>query len=139
MDPTDDKIIAVLQKDASLAYKEVAKRLKMNESTVRKRIISLRRRRVIRGSTVDVDADKLGYKTKALLSIDAEPSEMLNIGKRLTRLLEARFVLHTSGHHDFWVVVWARNRDDLSRIISQVSAMEGVTSVVPSLVVERLK
>ena len=111
----------------------------MNESTVRKRIGSLKRRRIIRRFTVDVDAEKLGIKTRAFLGVDVEPSKILDVGRQLAEMTECRFVFNVAGHHDFWAIVWARDREALLGIIQRISAIEGVTSVNPSILAERLK
>src|SRR6266849_3332750 len=111
----------------------------MNESTVRKRIASLKRRRIIRRFTVDIDAEKLGIKTRAFLSVDADPSKILDVGRLLADMTECKFVFNVAGHHDFWVVVWAKDRGALSDLVKRISAIEGVTNVNPSILAERLK
>lgn len=50
VDENDLRILELLQEDASLTFTEVGKRLKFNESTVRKRIKLLRDRGVIKNS-----------------------------------------------------------------------------------------
>lgn len=138
VDETDRKIVAVLDRDASLTYKEIARRLKMNESTVRKRILGLKERGVIRFA-VQIDTSQLGFKTEAWLGVDVEPSKIMEVGNRLPNIQGVRMLFSTSGEHDFGVVIWAADREALSKIIGQISAVEGVNKVLPSTVVERLK
>ncbi len=59
----DAKIIGLLMQNADLTYKEMASRLKLNESTVRKRVLALQKSGIIKKYLVEVDTDKLGYKT----------------------------------------------------------------------------
>jgi len=136
---TDEKIIVLLSQTADLTYREMAGKLGLNESTVRKRVIGLRRRGVIRRFLADVDPEKLGYRSRVVLGVDADPSKVMSIGKRLAALSETRTVFNTSGAHDFHVVVWTRDRESLTKIIDKVSAMDGVTRVTTSFMVERLK
>lgn len=136
---TDEKIILLLSQNADLTYKAMAKQLRLNESTVRKRVIAMRRRGVIRRFLADVDAEKLGYKSRVMLGVDADPSKIMGIGKRLVALPETRTVFNTSGAHDFHVVVWTRDRESLTKVIDTISNMDGVTKVTPSFMVERLK
>src|SRR3989442_5309115 len=105
----------------------------MNESTVRKRIGSLKRRRIIRRFTVDVDAEKLGIKTRAFLGVDVEPSKILDVARQLAEMTEGRFVFNVAGHHDFWAIVWARDREAPLAIIRRISAPEVVSSVIPCI------
>src|SRR3990172_13322558 len=88
---TDDRIIALLKENAEFTYRELGSRLQLNESTVRKRILALRKRGVIRRLIVDVDAVKLGYKSNVMLGIDADPSKIMEVGSKLARSEE-----HTS-------------------------------------------
>ncbi len=138
VDETDRKIIAVLDRDASLTYKEVAYRLEMNESTVRKRILALKKRKAIK-FIIRIDTSQLGFKLEAEIGVDVEPSKNLEVGKLLPDITGVRMVFSTSGDHDYIVVLWAADRNSLSKITSQLSAIEGVTKVSPSIIVERLK
>ena len=137
VDDTDRKIIAVLDRDASLTNKEIAKRLGMNESTVNKRITILKEKKVIT-YFVQIDTSQVGLKTEASLGVDVEASKLLEAGKRFVEIPGVRMVFHCSGEHDYWVVIWTTDRDALSRIVDQVSAVEGVTNVVPSVLLERV-
>ena len=136
---TDDRIIALLQQNADLTYKEMAKRLKLNESTVRKRVIALRKRGVIRRFLAQVDAQKLGFKIDAGLGITVDPAKMMDAGKKLSQVPETRLVFSTSGEYDFFAVVWTKDRESLEKIINNISSFDGVTKVIPSILVERLK
>ena len=136
---TDDRIVRLLSRNADFSYKELAKRLMMNESTVRKRVISLRRRGVIKGFLVDVDEEKMGYKSRVMLGIDVDPSKMMEVGRKLVAIPEAKMVFNTSGGHDFQVVIWTRDRESLSKIIENIGEFDGVTKATPSFIVELLK
>ena len=138
VDQTDRKIIAVLDRDASLTNKEIARRLRMNESTVRKRIILLKKKKVIK-YYVQIDTSQVGLKTEASLGVDVEPSKLLEVGKRLPEVPGVRMVFSTSGEHDFTVVVWTTDRESLSKIVEKVSTLDGVVKVLPSVLVERIK
>src|SRR5436309_14844812 len=83
----------------------------MNESTVRKRVIALKKRGL--RFTIIVDTSKLGFKTDASLGVDVDPSKLLEVGKKLAELPGLRMVYTASGESDFQVVVWASDRDAL--------------------------
>ena len=137
LDETDYKIISVLQEDSSQTYRELARRLSMNESTVRKRVIALKKRGL--RFTIIVDTSKLGFKTDASLGVDVDPSKLLDVGRQLARLPGLRMVYTASGEHDFQVVVWASDRDALAKVVDRISAIDGVLKVRVSVVAERLK
>lgn len=135
----DNRIVGLLQQNASLTYKEMADRLKLNESTVRKRVIALEKSGVIRRYLVEVDTTKLGFKTDCMLGIDVDASRMMEIGKKLVSMPETRMVFNTSGGNDYVVVVWTKDRESLGKVMDHISSFDGVLKVTPSFMVERLK
>lgn len=136
---TDDRIIALLQEDAELTYRELAGKLQLNESTVRKRILALRKKRIIRRFLADIDAAKLGYKSNVMVGVDVDPSMIMEVGSRLATIPEARYVFSTSGENDFQVIIWARSRESMARIVDQIGSIKGVVRVTPNFVLEKLK
>jgi len=137
VDETDRKIIAALDRDASRNSKEIARRLGMNESTVRKRISVLKENGVIKWY-IQIDTSQIGLKTEASLGVDVEASKILPAGRKFLEIQGVRMVFHCSGEHDFWLVVWTTDREQLSRIVDKVSAVDGVVKVLPSVLVERI-
>ncbi len=138
-DGTDSRIIGLLRQNADLSYTEMAKRLRLNESTLRKRIITLRSKGIIRRRLADVNAEKLGYKSRMMLAVDAEPSKLLDVGKRLAAIPQARFVFAMSGESDFLVVIWTRDSDSMAKVVESVGVIEGVAKVTQNFLWDRLK
>ncbi len=136
---TDARIIALLQRNADLTNREMAKRLKLNESTVRKRILALRKKGIIRRRLADVNAEKLGYKSRMMLAVDAEPSKIVEVGKKLAVIPQARFVFAMSGEFDFLVVIWTRDNDSMAKVVGGVGTIEGVVKVTQNFLWDRLK
>jgi Lrp/AsnC family transcriptional regulator for asnA, asnC and gidA len=140
LDETDRRIIELLQEDSSQTYAELAKKLMMKESTVRKRVLALRDRGVIKRFTIIVDPSKMGLNTIAIVGIDADPSKFLTVARELARLPETRYVATSTGDHMIMAEIWARDGQDLSRIISEkVGVIDGVLRVCPSVIFERIK
>ncbi len=137
LDNTDKRIIDILQKDASLPYREIADKLGMNESTVRKRVVSLKRRNIVKIIAL-VEPEQLGMQ-EVLLGLEVEPARIIDVGKELARMKDVRMVFSSSGDYDFCIVVWISDRESLTKLVNIISTMEGVTKVSPSMVLEKLK
>jgi Lrp/AsnC family transcriptional regulator, regulator for asnA, asnC and gidA len=135
----DDKIIDLLTYDADLPYKEIARRLGSNESTIRKRILALKRRGVIRKFMVEVDEGSLGQKLNVSLGIDVDPTKFIDVAKRLTAIPEVAIALHTSGGHDIFLILWTKDRESLAKLVDSISLIDGIINVLPSFIVERLR
>jgi DNA-binding Lrp family transcriptional regulator len=117
----------------------MARMLKLNESTLRKRILALRKKGIIRRRLADVNAERLGYKSRMMLAVDAEPSKMLAVGKKLAAIPEARFVFAMSGESDFLAVIWTRDNGSMAKVVERVGAIDGVVKVTQNFLWDRLK
>lgn len=69
MDELDASIVRLLQSDARLSNRELARRLGVAPSTALERVRALTRRGVIRGYGADVDLKALGRTAEALVSV----------------------------------------------------------------------
>ncbi len=140
MDEVDLGILEVLAEDSRTPFLEVARRLGISESAVRKRVRALVERGAIRRFTVEVDPAKLGFGAVAVVGIDADPSKLLEVARRVCELEGVRSVAITSGDHSIVAEVWARDTRELTRLLSEgVGSIEGVKRVCPAIVLERLK
>ncbi|MEM1549732.1 MAG: Lrp/AsnC family transcriptional regulator [Candidatus Methanomethylicia archaeon] len=140
VDSLDLRIIEALIKEGDLSFSELARRLGLSESTVRKRVEKLKRDNIINKFTVVVDPSKLGFNSTAIIGIDVDPSQLLSVAKRICDLQESKSVFICTGDHMILVEVWARDGNHLSKIISEkIGVIEGVRRVCPSIILERLK
>lgn len=140
VDQLDMKILDFLQNDGSVSFTEIARKLKLNESTVRKRVTSLREEGVIRKFTAVVEPSKIGLNTVSIVGVDVEPSKLLAIAQKLCEIREARYVAISTGDHMIMIEIWARDGKELSKVISEkIGTVEGVTKICPSIILEKLK
>ncbi len=135
----DDRIIDVLSYDADLTYREIARQLKLNASTVRKRILALKRRGVIRRIMIEVDEERLGRKLNVSLAVDVDPTRFIHVQRSLVAMPEVAMAFQTSGGHDIFLILWTKDRESLTQIIKNVSSINGIIKVVPSFIMERLR
>ncbi|KAA0004232.1 MAG: Lrp/AsnC family transcriptional regulator [Thermoplasmata archaeon] len=139
MDEKDRIIIDMLLKNARIPYTDIAKKLGVSETAVRKRIKKLEKERIIEGYTIKVNPSCLGYKSIAHVGIDTEPGHFLGVACRLTEMEEIKCVAITSGSNMIVADIWAKNNKHLSEIINKVSKIEGVVAAHPTIIVEMLK
>lgn len=139
-DNTDLAILRLLQEDASIPFTEIARRLKMGESTVRKRVEKLVREGVIKKFTIIIEPSKIGLNATAIVGIDVEPQKILEASQKLCELPEVRYVATSAGDHMIMIEIWARNTKELAKIISEkIGVIDGVKKVCPAIILEKLK
>ncbi|HDD70409.1 Lrp/AsnC family transcriptional regulator [Candidatus Bathyarchaeota archaeon] len=140
MDKLDMEILQLLEKDASLPYTEIARRLKLNESTVRKRVAALKQKGVIRKFTVAIEPSKIGFNTVAIIGVDVDPPKLLEVAQKLCEIPETRYVATSTGDHMIMTEIWTRDGKELSKIISEkIGTIEGVKKICPAIILEKLK
>lgn len=139
IDAKDRKIIEILKEDARTPFTKIAKELGITEAAVRKRVKNLEERGVIKKYTVEIDGTKLGYNVTALTGVDTEPDRFLDIAKMLKEYDFTYNVYITSGDHMIMTEIWAKNREELMKILAEIGRLEGVKRVCPAIVLEKIK
>lgn len=140
IDPSDLKIIRELEKDGRISFTDLAKKLKMNESTVRKRVLALQGKGIIKRFTIDLDQAKIGLKTIAMVGIDVEPTELLNAVQKLCEIPEIRSVATSTGDHMIMSEIWASDGRSLTEIlVKKVGTIKGIRRLCPAIILENYK
>jgi len=139
-DQLDLKILQILQNDGSLSFTNIARKLKLNESTVRKRIAALKEKGVIRKFTVIIEPAKIGFNTIAIVGVDVDPSKLLDVAQKLSDIPETKYVATSTGDHMIMTEIWTRDGKELSKVISEkIGTIDGVKKICPSIILEKLK
>ena len=81
IDTINKNILYLLQRDARMTYKEIAKELKRSETTIRDRIKALERLGIIQGYTALIDKTALGLNFFAIIFGNPTSSSELDGGR----------------------------------------------------------
>ncbi|MEM2104597.1 MAG: Lrp/AsnC family transcriptional regulator [Candidatus Bathyarchaeia archaeon] len=140
IDKLDHEILKLLQEDGRLTFVEIAKKLKLSESTIRKRVQALREKGIIKRFTVEIEPAKIGLNTVAIVGIDVDPSKLLEAAQKLCEFKEIRSVATSTGDHMIMTEIWAKDGRELTRLISEkIEPIEGVKKICPAIILEKLK
>lgn len=140
IDKIDLAIINFLQEDASISFTEIARRLKLSESTIRKRVEKLKRENVIKRFTMIIEPSRIGLNSVAIVGVDVDPSKLLEVAQKLCEIPETRYVATSTGDHMIMTEIWTKDGRELTKIISEkIGKIEGVKKICPSIVLEKLK
>jgi Lrp/AsnC family transcriptional regulator for asnA, asnC and gidA len=140
IDEKDLKIIDMLRENARTPVTEIASKLDVSESTIRKRIRALEKNGVITQYTVVVNPSKLGYNSVSMVGIDVESTHLLDVAMRMTEFPEVKFVATSTGDHMIITEIWINDSKELSRFIAKnIEKQEGVKRVSPTIILENWK
>lgn len=120
LDRTDREIVALLQNDSRMAYKQIAGKVGLAASTVYDRIRRLEREGVLQGAHMAVDPSALGIRLEAMLFINLS-AHQVGTQETLVEWMrtrpEVRGWFNLAGRLDFAVHVAARDADHLRDIV----------------------
>ncbi|MEM1563547.1 MAG: Lrp/AsnC family transcriptional regulator [Candidatus Bathyarchaeia archaeon] len=140
IDELDFKIIKLLEEDGRLTFMEIAKKLRLSESTIRKRVQALKENGVIKRFTVEIDPAKIGFNTVAIVGVDVDPPKLLEVAQKLCEYKEIRCVATSTGDHMIMTEIWTKDGRELTRLISEkIGTIEGVKKICPAIILEKLK
>ena len=140
LDEIDMKILRMLEEDGRMPFTEIAEKLRLSESTVRKRVQALQRKGIIKKFTVKIEPSKLGIKTIAIVGVDVDPTKLLEVAQKLCEFKEIKWVATSTGDHMIMTEIWTRDGRELTRLISEkIGVIEGVKKICPAIILEKLK
>ncbi|MFH8132262.1 MAG: winged helix-turn-helix transcriptional regulator, partial [Candidatus Aenigmatarchaeota archaeon] len=79
LDKTDVKIIKLLLSNSRLSFREIARNLGLSVGTVINRIKILENEKIIKGYSVLLDHEKIGYELTAIIEITVSKGKLLEV------------------------------------------------------------
>lgn len=139
LDALDLDIIALLQEDGRRSNTDIARRLRMNEATIRKRI-----ERLVNDKTIHVsawtDPLRLGYTTYANIEILVQPPFLEEAATTIATFPEIFFLGICTGSFDILAVGLFYSNEHMYEFLSgRLAKVRGVDRVSTSHIIRTLK
>jgi len=139
VDDTDWKILRLLVQDSRISYREIARKTGLAVGTVAYRIRKLEKEGVIKGYSVVLDYEKLGYEITAVTEITVSKGKLLEVDKVIGKMPNVCSVYDVTGLIDSIVVSKFRNREELSRFTKRVLSIPYVERTNTHIVLNTIK
>ncbi|MGP3667585.1 MAG: Lrp/AsnC family transcriptional regulator [Candidatus Bathyarchaeota archaeon] len=120
MDEVDVKILKELVKNSRQSFREIAKKLDMAVGTVVNRVRNLEKTGVIKGYSVVVDHEKLGYELTAIIEVTVAKGKLLEVDEKVAKEPTVCAVYDTTGVTDAIVIAKFKTREDLSKFVKNL-------------------
>lgn len=138
MDEIDQKILKILMRDARISQKELAAKVGLSAPGAAERVRRLEERGVIRGFTIDVDPEALGYPLQAIVRIRPLPGKLHIVQQLISEIPEFGECDKVTGEDCFVARLYIRSMKELDGLLDQiVDKAETNTAIVKSKPVER--
>jgi Lrp/AsnC family transcriptional regulator for asnA, asnC and gidA len=132
----DRRIVDFLTKNARMSFRQIAQRTDKSTDTIINHYNNLMDSGDIRGSTVVLDIEKIGYEGIAAFEIDAIIKETINTDTILKKLIEMPNVIvatKTVGEHDLLALVVIHNLKHYQKISREIAEIPGVKDLSSSI------
>lgn len=126
MDATDRKIVQALLGDARRPLSQIADELGVATSTVHQRVKRLEAAGTIRGSSILVDWNALGYPVLAILSAEVGGGSLAEAAAAFMTVPCVQSCWAITGEFDLMLVVRARSSGHLGEIIEELRSRQPI-------------
>ena len=138
VDERDLEILRLLEHDARMPWRQLARKLGVSEATIYVRVKRLFEKGIVKGFSVKINAEALGLKFHAFLLVKVKTSGY----ERITRLLRGRKyvsrVYEITGQHNLLIEIVARSRDDMLSLIDELRGTREVEDILVLSVIRRV-
>jgi DNA-binding Lrp family transcriptional regulator len=139
IDELDRKLLMAYQLDSRRSLREIAGELGVSPATVLARTRKLERAGIIKGYTVMLDYERLGYELTAITEIVVSRGRLLEMEREIAKMPEVCAVYDVTGETDGIVIAKFRSREELSRFTKSLLAMPFVERTNTHVVLTTVK
>jgi DNA-binding Lrp family transcriptional regulator len=134
IDPTDQRILALLREDARAPTSKLGRKLGLSRTTVQSRIERMLARGVIAGFTVRLSDEVTRGQIQAQVMISTLPKLASRVEAELRRMPEVRKLYAISGVHDLIAVLITDSVRAMDVLLDKIGVLEGVDRTQSSIV-----
>lgn len=139
LDKLDQGIVEKLARDARISNRAIAAELGVTEGTIRTRVKRLQNEGLIQ-FTVVTDFRMAGSPNLCMMGIDADPSHVSELARRLSEIPEITCVIVLLGRYSLLAMGLFTNIEQLNDLVTErIRPMPGVQRVETSVSVHNLK
>ena len=138
VDDIDSQIIKILNLNGRTPNTEIASKLKLSETAIRKRIKKLLDDEVIQIVAV-VNQEKMGYVFRGNICIKTDIKKIDNVKNELNKIDRIWYIALLTGAFDFDIEFSAKSQEELRMLIDRINKMEGVIKTDVSIRLQLLR
>ena len=139
LDDTDRAIIAALLQDARASQRELARTVGVAQGTITNRLKRLENNGVIKGYSVVLDPESVGWGMTIMAGLRIEKGKMIPVQTVISSDPRVFAVYDVTGDWDSMVLARVKNRADLDDLTKTDFTLEGVTRSFTHVVLNTVK
>jgi DNA-binding Lrp family transcriptional regulator len=139
LDETDIKVLKALTVDARLSSRQIAKQCGISVGTALSRIRKMEDEGIIKGYSVLLDQEKLGYELTVVSEITVSKGRLLEMENEIARLPNVCCVYDLTGLIDAVIIAKFKNREELGKFTKRLLALPYVERTNTHVVLMTIK
>ena len=139
LDATDRALLAALLEDARISQRGLAKRVGVAQGTITNRLRRLEGMGVIKGYTVLLDAESIGWTMTVITGLTIQKGSMIDVQLQIAADPRVFAVYDVTGDYDSMVLARVRGRKDLDDLTKTVFTLQGVQRSFTQVVLNTVK
>lgn len=127
-DEIDKQVAINLMKNSRMPVTRISKDIpSVSTGTIRQRMNKMEDTGIIRGSTLLINYEELGFRIKAFLGIVTKSSETENVKTELEKIPNIVQLSIISGKYNFLSKIIAKDANNMMNVILEIGKIKGVT------------
>jgi DNA-binding Lrp family transcriptional regulator len=126
LDDLDRTILKELMLDARQSFRDLSKKSHASVVTVAQRVRKMEKAGVIKGYSVQVNSEQLGYEITTVTEVTVSKGKVLEVEKEIAKLSHVCAVYDVTGEEDSIIICKFKNREELSNFAKEVLALPHV-------------
>ncbi len=140
LDETERKILRELVNDSRQSFRNIAKKLGMHTTTVINKYNRFKKDGLIRGTSLSVDYDKLGYTLTAIIEVKFLKYMLTeDIVQNIKKKHNVCAMYNITGETDIIIIARFRTTKELDEFLHIINAVEGISHTNTHIVLNTFK
>jgi DNA-binding Lrp family transcriptional regulator len=135
----DRKILKVLNRDARMSFRRIAKELRISPTTLYNKVKKLERSGVLKGYIPLINKESLGYDLMAIISLRVRQEKDIEVQKAIAKFPQVGAVYEVTGDWDLILVCYFKGRDDLTNFLKKELPLSNIERAITHLVLNVVK
>jgi DNA-binding Lrp family transcriptional regulator len=123
LNETDKKILQGLLDDARFSSRQIAKNVGVSVGTVLSKIKKMEAEGLIKGYSVLLNHEKLGYELTVVTEITVSKGRLVEMEKEVAKIPNVCSVYDVTGLTDAIIIAKFRNREELGQVTKRLLAL----------------
>ncbi|MDT8782822.1 MAG: Lrp/AsnC family transcriptional regulator [Candidatus Bathyarchaeota archaeon] len=136
---TDIKILQDLLKDARFSSRQIAKNVGVSVGTVLSRIKKMEDEGLIKGYSVILDHEKLGYQLTVVTEITVSKGRLVETEKEIAKIPNVCGVYDVTGLTDAMIIAKFKSREELGFFTKKILALPYIERTNTHVVITTVK